>query len=186
MPKKAGEKKKTATKKKTPKKITSEKQDSQMEKVLIQNFISLQKVMTNVAIKFDALNMQISKLLELFEISAKTLAEKDIELNKERPGIKGEEKMAEKLDALLDQNKIIARGLTLLHEPQQQMPMPRPMPTPARTPMPQPTQQMQQRAIQPLPTRPLPKMNAGAGGYQKSSPLKKNSPKRRKSKKNDN
>ncbi len=79
-----------------------------MEKVLIENFVSLQKVMTNLAVKFDSLSTQISKLLELFEISAKSLAEK---------GYSAEEnKVAEKLDNLLEQNKIIAKGIALLHE----------------------------------------------------------------------
>ena len=82
-----------------------------VEKVLIENFVSLQHVMANLAVKFDDLSGQISKLLELFEISAKTLAEK---------GAMGEDKadrkVAERLDNLLEQNKIIARGIALLHE----------------------------------------------------------------------
>jgi len=82
-----------------------------VEKVLIENFVSLQQVMTNLVVKFDNLSNQISKLLELFEISAKVLAEK---------GVIGEEKtdkkVVEKLDSLLEQNKIIAKGIALLHE----------------------------------------------------------------------
>ncbi|NMB66704.1 hypothetical protein GYA25_01435, partial [Candidatus Woesearchaeota archaeon] len=38
---------------------------------LIENFVSLQRVMTNLAVKLEDLSSQISKLLELFEISAK-------------------------------------------------------------------------------------------------------------------
>jgi hypothetical protein len=82
-----------------------------VEKVLIENFVSLQKVMTNLAVKFDNLSSQISKLLELFEISAKALAEKGT-LGEERT----DKKAAEKLDSLLEQNKIIAKGIALLHE----------------------------------------------------------------------
>lgn len=91
-----------------------------VEKALIENFISLQKVMTTMAVKFDSLSNQISKLLELFEISAKGLAEKGYSME--------DRKVAEKLDSLLEQNKIIARGIALLHEkenyemPIQQMP----------------------------------------------------------------
>lgn len=96
-------------------------EDFKVEKVLIENFVSLQKVMTNMAVKFDNLSNQISKLLELFEISAKTLAEKDYE-TKDREEAK---KIAEKLDNLLDQNKVIAKGIALLHErnsePQEKM-----------------------------------------------------------------
>ena len=40
------------------------------------NFISLQKVLTNLSGRFDELSDNMSKLLQLFEISAKTFAEK--------------------------------------------------------------------------------------------------------------
>ena len=118
-----------------------------VEKILIENFVSLQKVMTNLSIKFDNLTKQISKLLELFEISAKTLAEKDLEIEKKGSS----KKVIEKIDNLLEQNKIIARGLTLIHEkvPEQQLSYPAPL---------QNTQQVQQR----------PKPQAGIEGYQKS------------------
>jgi hypothetical protein len=91
---------------------TKSESDVRIEKALVENFIALQKVMTNLSVKFDNLSDQISKLLQLFEISAKALAEKDFEKfeksdNKELLG---------KLDILLDQNKTIARGLTLIHE----------------------------------------------------------------------
>ena len=114
MPKKAGSEKKISVKKIASTKIKSKKipKDTNIEKVLVENFISLQKVMTNLAMKFDKLSIQISKLLELFEISAKTLAQKDITLDKQPQN----KKIVEKLDTLVDQNKIIARGLTLLHE----------------------------------------------------------------------
>ncbi len=89
------------------------------EKALVENFISLQQVMTNLAIKFDNLSNQISKLLELFEISAKVLAEKEPYASSGGEG--ASKKTLEKLDNLLEQNKVIARGLSLLHEkaPQQ-------------------------------------------------------------------
>lgn len=83
------------------------------EKILVENFVSLQKVMTNLALKFDNLASQISKLLELFEISAKSLAHKDFSLEK---GDKENKEVIAKLDNLIGQNKIIARGLTLMHE----------------------------------------------------------------------
>lgn len=82
-------------------------------KILVENFVSLQRVMTNLSIKFDNLTEQISKLLSLFEISAKALAEKEFNLEK---GDKSSKKIMEKIDTLLEQNKIIARGLTLMHE----------------------------------------------------------------------
>jgi hypothetical protein len=86
-----------------------------LDPLLIENFISMQKVLTSLAVKFDKLEKQISSLLGLFEDSAKTIAEKEINLE-----IKGnEEKQQEvlnKLKDLLDQNKLIAKGLTLMHE----------------------------------------------------------------------
>jgi len=83
------------------------------EKVLIENFVSFQKIMTNLSVKFDNLATQISKLLELFEISAKVLAEKDYEIEKSN---KENAKILEKVENVLEQNKTIARGLSLMHE----------------------------------------------------------------------
>ena len=116
--KKTSVKKKKTTKKTRPKKhiekpIKISNNENTTEKILIQNFVALQKVMTNLSVKFENLTLQISKLLELFEISAKTLAKKDFESDQ---GKKDEEKIIKKIDVLLDQNKIIARGLTLIHE----------------------------------------------------------------------
>ncbi len=85
---------------------------SSIDKALIENFIALQKVMTNVSVKFDDLSGKISKLLEVFEISAKSLAEKDF-----KDFIKVNDKeVLEKLDSLLEQNKIIAKGLIMIHD----------------------------------------------------------------------
>src|SRR3989304_6580941 len=83
-----------------------------VEKALIENFISTQRVLVNLSIKVDNLANQISKLLELFEISAKALAEKNFRMSNDM----GNERIVQKIDTLLDQNKIIARGLTLMHE----------------------------------------------------------------------
>ena len=90
------------------KKESSVKEDFKVDKALTENFVSLQKVMTNMVIKLDSLSQQISSLLELFEISAKSMAEK---------GYSEEDKrVIDKIDNLIEQNKIIARGITLLHE----------------------------------------------------------------------
>ena len=106
--------KKSAKKKSVVKKHAPEKtiHEYKTEQILIDNFVSLQKVMTNLAFKFDSLSTQLSKLLELFEISAKALAEKDFQMSKN----KEDKKIIEKLDSLSEQNKIIARGLTMMHD----------------------------------------------------------------------
>jgi len=119
--------KKSSTKKKTPakkrKKVVRKKnhpkQNSsslKVEKALIENFIALQKVMANMSVKFDSLTIQISKLLELFEISAKALVENNFDVGKETAKDEKESDVVNKVNALLDQNKILARGLSLLHE----------------------------------------------------------------------
>lgn len=101
MVKKAVTKKKTAVKK--PK----------VEKILVDNFVALQKVITNMSIKLDKLTNQLSELLELFEISAKSLAEKNMDLKKDH---KDNQQIIQKMDDLFEQNKTIARGVALMHE----------------------------------------------------------------------
>ena len=91
----------------SPIKKTESKSD--FEQTLLDNFVNLQKVLTNLAVKFDGLSEQISKLLQLFEISAKSFAEKSSETD-----IDGES--VDKLDTLLEQNKIIAKGIMLMEE----------------------------------------------------------------------
>ena len=102
---------KAGAKRKKREEITSS--EVRNERILMENFVALQKVMVNLSLKMENLTSQISKLLELFEISAKALAEKDFEFNRDR---KDNKEIKEKINSLLDQNKIIARGLTLLHE----------------------------------------------------------------------
>jgi len=85
-----------------------------IDDALMDNFVSLQKVLTNLAIKLDGLTDQVSKLLNLFEISAKNFAEKQA-----GKGVKDKERdreFLEKLDSLMEQNKTIARGLTLMEQ----------------------------------------------------------------------
>jgi len=134
MPKKLTELKKSAVKSNkkilkpvsgsSPKLVSSESEKSfvrrpqpkkirkvEVEKILVENFATLQKVMVNLSVKLDSLTEQISQLLNLFEISAKALVERGADL-----GDNYEKKMMEKIDNLVDQNKTIARGVTLLHE----------------------------------------------------------------------
>jgi hypothetical protein len=118
--------------------IREERIEVKVEKVLLENFVALQQVMTNLAVKFDNLSGQISKLLELFEISAKTLAEKNYSAEE-----KEDKRVVEKLDSLIEQNKVLARGITLLHEKdsEKQYPSSQPMQRfPAYTPQKLPTE----------------------------------------------
>lgn len=106
-----------------------------MEKILIENFIEMQKVMTKMAEKFDHLTKQISGLLDLFENSAKTLTEKEINL--ELKGGEKEKEVLERLNKVLEQNKIIAKGITLMHETASQQQKPKEMLPPKNIPYPQ-------------------------------------------------
>lgn len=98
-------KKKTSHSKSVPKRNT--------EKLLVENFVALQKVMTNLSGKFDGLSRQISQLLKLFEDSAKVVVKNEIEKKNDD---KGEKQMLDAMVQILDQNKIIAKGLTLMYE----------------------------------------------------------------------
>lgn len=75
------------------------------EELLIENFVGLQKAMTNLSIRFGDLSGQIVKLLQVFEESAKSLVGGKHEDDKA---------MLNKIDSLLDQNKTIAQGLVLM------------------------------------------------------------------------
>ena len=97
------------------KKKTMNQQD--MNQILIDNFTNLQKVLTNLSIKFDDLSNNLSKLLQLFEISAKSFAEKYSNKKPEEQINQLQQvdtQYLHKLDSLLDQNKTIAKGIMLM------------------------------------------------------------------------
>ncbi|MBS3091669.1 hypothetical protein J4217_04465 [Candidatus Pacearchaeota archaeon] len=82
-----------------------------LEDKIVENLIELQKVNVNLAEKFDKLTNQISALLGLFENAARSFATS--------PSIQASDKdreFLEKVDKLLEQNKTIAKGLTLVEE----------------------------------------------------------------------
>ena len=115
MPRKKSEKQTTKKEKKKTTRKPSSSSDrmskSEMDKLLIENFVTLQRVLTNLSIKFDSLTDQISKLLSLFEISAKSFAEKQgTSMTTE------DREFLDKLDQLMEQNKLIAKGLTIMSE----------------------------------------------------------------------
>jgi hypothetical protein len=85
---------------------------AELEQALLNNFVNLQKVLTNLSVKFEDLSNNISKILQLFEISAKSFAEK----YSSGGGTDSDREFLKKLDALLDQNKTIAKGIMLMEE----------------------------------------------------------------------
>lgn len=98
-------------KKKEENNLTHSDRGTSVEHKLVENLIELQKIHTNLAEKLDKLSSQLSGLLALFEMSAKSFAK--------QPHLQTAEKDKEfldKIDKLLDQNKTIAKGLTLMEE----------------------------------------------------------------------
>ncbi len=88
---------------------------AELETMLIDNFINLQKVLTNLSVRFDELSSNMSKMLQLFEISAKSFADKySGEGMSSVPH--GDKEFLKKLDSLLDQNKTISKGIMLMEE----------------------------------------------------------------------
>jgi hypothetical protein len=83
-----------------------------VERAVIENFIGLQRVMVNLSNKFDNLSSQISKLLDLFEISAKSLAKKELSSTGELET----KRVMEKLENISQQAGLIGKGLALIHE----------------------------------------------------------------------
>jgi len=149
MPPKRGMSSSTRTKKKG-------KNSFELEETLIRNLVELQKVHTNLAEKFDKLAKEISQLLALFELTARSFAKHapigEYEKDKD---------FLEKIDRLLDQNKTLAKGLMLMEERLRERvygaapePAKKPQtPTPAPpTENPQPTQQ-----VNPTPEHPFEK-----------------------------
>lgn len=90
------------------KKLTSK----EVQLMLIDNFVNLQRVLTNLTAKFDGLSDNIAKLLQLYETAAKSFLTK-VENGSMTPEDKD---IVKKLDTLLEQNKTVAKGLTLMEE----------------------------------------------------------------------
>ncbi len=93
-----------------PKKRVSGESDSRLDDKLLENIIKLEKIHTDLVEKFDKLAKEISSLLALFELAAKSFS-------KQQPGrMESDKEFFDKIDRLLEQNKTIAKGLTLLEE----------------------------------------------------------------------
>jgi len=112
---------------------TKKMSKAELEQTLIDNFTSLQKVLTNLVIKFDGLSTNMSKLLQLFEISAKSFVEthptREHE-NGKKEDRKEDKEFIKKLDSLLDQNKTIAKGILLMEDRIRRRSQPEPEPKP--------------------------------------------------------
>jgi len=105
---------KTMSKNKSPKKITlvSKTTEDRISKQLLENLVSLQKVQTELAMKFDRLSKDITSLLTLFEVTARNFA-KNVP---KTPEMEKDKEFLDKIDKLLDQNKVIAKGLMIMED----------------------------------------------------------------------
>ncbi|MEK6928773.1 MAG: hypothetical protein AABW65_02355 [Nanoarchaeota archaeon] len=82
-----------------------------LQEKIIENLIELQKVNTNLAEKFDNLSTQINNLLGLFEMTARSFAQNPANLTSDK-----DKEFLDKINKLLEQNKTIAKGLTIMEE----------------------------------------------------------------------
>lgn len=121
--------------------------EDKLEVKLIENFVEMQKVQTHLIERFDKLSTQIENLLALFEMSARQLASQPGMIATER-----DKEFLDKVDKLLEQNKVIAKGLTMVEDkirervygvpmkPAQQTPPQQTQPTAPPFPAPRPVQ----------------------------------------------
>ena len=87
------------------KQLTTPAQSSKID-ALIGNTASLQKIILGLARDIHSLSRDISKMLELFDEASKAFKEGRV---KTEGGVS-----EERIDQLLEQNKVIAKGLVLL------------------------------------------------------------------------
>ena len=119
-----------------------------LEEKLLENLVELQKVHTNLLQKFDSLSTQISSLLALFESAARSFADHPANQVAEK-----DKEFLEKVDRLLEQNKVIAKGLTVVEERMRERVYGAPTPRPNFG-----SEQSAEESIIPQPsTRPLPR-----------------------------
>lgn len=90
---------------------SSSHESHKIEEAILKNLVELQKIHTDLAEKFDKLAKEISQLLSLFEVTAKNFS-KNVPLGE----YEKDKEFLDKIDKLLDQNKVLAKGLTLMEE----------------------------------------------------------------------
>ncbi len=113
-----------------------------LEDHLAHSLIELQKVNLNLAEKFDKLAQQIENLLALFELAARSFAKQPHMQTTEK-----DKEFLDKIDKLLEQNKVLAKGLTLMEEKMRER-LYGPSVRPPQMPQQNPSQMAQRRNIQ--------------------------------------
>ena len=79
--------------------------------LVIENSIALQKVVTELAVNIKKMSLDISEMLELFKESAKSLSSEKADEEIKKSDL---DELKSRIDELIDQNKIIAKGILLL------------------------------------------------------------------------
>jgi len=100
--------------KKVPKSIIPKKKKMsarEREELLIENFVGLQRAMINLSMKFENLSDNISKLLNVFEVSAR-----DYMVNKGRTTPEVDKDLLNRINMLIDQNKNILSSIRSLED----------------------------------------------------------------------
>ncbi|MEM1535307.1 MAG: hypothetical protein QW199_01730 [Candidatus Pacearchaeota archaeon] len=78
--------------------------------LLLENLVLLQKTLADTLVAFKGLNARLDSFLSLVEKAAKT---QKVEGMKE---VKGNKELIEKIEAIIEQNKAIAEGMSLLEK----------------------------------------------------------------------
>jgi len=99
------------------KKKSNKMSAAKREELLIENFVGLQKAMINLSVKFENLSDNISKLLNVFELSAK-----DIVANKGRQSPEIDREIMNRINMLLDQNKNLMNSVRNLESKRETIP----------------------------------------------------------------
>jgi len=176
MAKKRMTKRKTTKEKVAYEKAPKIKAEDPVVRLLMENSVGLQKTLLALNEKLDTLITHMADLLKLFELAAKNIAEK--------PELGFEKEFLDKLNLLLEQNKLLARGITLISQgsaaamPQ----LPTPPPTYRPMPVPRPSATMAMPPSAPAPvaearTTAEPSEEYTASGYTTSQPAAQPKPK---------
>jgi Ser-tRNA(Ala) deacylase AlaX len=89
--------------------MIQKEENGSINEILIENFTELQKAITNLSLNFNELSKEMSTLLGVFELAAKTEIEQ-----KQSPEQNIE--IIEKLNYLIGQNKSLAQAVLILEE----------------------------------------------------------------------
>jgi len=78
----------------------------EVQKALVENFILMQKVLSNLTVKFDDMSNQLNKFMQLMEISAKNFVDKT-----NKGEYRDNSDLTKKVDNLMQQNKMMMQNM---------------------------------------------------------------------------